>query len=187
MVTVAGVADHRGWAVVVTVGPAGTIVDRRRSQLVDEALPASPFENEAQTVTLEDGIALVREVEHSIGAHVRALWHALADEHRVAAVAIREAPRVPAAIEEQIRSYHAQTRADSTMYLRLLAAEAARRGWPVHLYDQRGVIDEATATLDLSPEHLAAPRRELGPPWTIDHRRAYAAALLAQRDQAIRV
>jgi hypothetical protein len=68
------------------------------------------------------------------------------------------------------------------MYLRLLAAGAAERGWPVHNYDQREVMDEATATLTLAPDHLAAPRRALGPPWTVDHRRAYAAALLAQLD-----
>jgi hypothetical protein len=183
-VVVAGVADHRGWAVIVTVGRGGQIVDRRRARLVDSALPSSPFEHEAQALRLEDGIALVREVERSVDDHVRALWDALAAEHGVAAVAIRESPRVPTAIEEQIGSYHAQVRADSAMYLRLLVADAARRGWPVDRYDQRQVIDEATGTLDLAPEHLAAPRRELGPPWTIDHRRAFAAALLAQQDLA---
>ena len=179
---VAGVADHRGWAVVVTVAPDGTIADRRRARLVDEALSSSPYEHEAQGLRLEDAIGLIREVEASVAAHVRTLWDALAAEHAVAAVALRDGPRVPGAIEEQIRSYHAQVRADSAMYLRLLAADAARRSWPIHTYDQRGVIDEATGTLGLAADHLAALRRDLGPPWTVDHRRAYAAALLARHD-----
>lgn len=131
---------------------------------------------------MDDGLALVREVEHSISEYVRVLWDALAADHHVGAVAIREMPRVPAALEAQISSYHARTRADSAMYLRLLADGATRRGWEVHFYDHRQVIDEATGTLGLAPEYLGAPRRDLGPPWTADHRRAYAAALLAHHD-----
>jgi hypothetical protein len=180
--TVAAVADHYGWAVVVTVAPDGTVVDRRRAELIDPALPSSPVEHEGQSLALEEAVTLVREVERSVALHVRALWDALGTDHDVAAVAIREIPRVPAEIAEQIRSYHAQTRADSTMYRRLLADHATHRGWAVHFYDHRHVVDEATATIDLSPQHLAAPRGRLGPPWTIDHRRAYAAALLVQHD-----
>ena len=179
--TVAGVADHYGWAAVVVVGPDGTIVDRRRAELVDPDLTASPFHHDAQGLPIDEGVALVREVEGSIALHAHALSDALSTEHGVTAVAIREIPRLPETIEEQIRSYHAQTRADGAMYRRVLAEEAAARGWPVHHYDHRHVEKEATAALGLDVDHLAAPRRELGPPWTADHRKAYAAALLAQR------
>jgi hypothetical protein len=181
---VAAVADHHGWAVVVTVAPGGTVVDRRRAELIDTALPSSPVEHEAQSLALEQAIALVREVERSVALHVRALWDALTTDHGIAAVAIREIPEMPSEIADRIRSYHAQTRADSAMYRRLLADRATQRGWAVHFYDHRHVIDEATATLGIAPQHLAAPRAHLGPPWTIDHRRAYAAALLAQHDHA---
>jgi hypothetical protein len=179
---VAAVADHHGWAVVVTVAPDGTVVDRRRAELIDVALPSNPVEHEAQVLPLEDAVALVREVERSVTLHVRALWDALGTNHDIAAAAIREIPQVPSEIAAQIRSYHAQTRADSAMYRRVLADHATQRGWAVHFYDHRRVVDEATTTLGLASEHLATPRVHLGPPWTIDHRRAYAAALLAQHD-----
>jgi hypothetical protein len=180
--TVAAVADHYGWAVVVAVASDGTVVDRRRVELIDAALPSSPVEHEGQSLALEEAVALVREVERSVALHVRALWDALGTDHDVAAVAIRDIPRVPSEIAERIRSYHAQVRADSAMYRRLLADDATQRGWVVHFYDHRHVINEASATLDVAPQHLTAPRGRLGPPWTIDHRRAYAAALLAQHD-----
>ena len=182
MTEVAGVADHHGWAVVVIVAADGNVLDRRRAALVDPALPPAPIEHDAQDLRMEDAVTLVREVEHSIAGHVRALWDAVGAEHDIGAVAIREIPQVPAALEEQISSYHARTRADSALYLKLLAGDATGRGWEVQFYDHHRVIDEAIGTLGLASEYLGAPRRDLGPPWTADHRRAYAAALLAHHD-----
>ncbi len=182
MSNVVGVADHYGWAALVVVGPDRAVIDRRRTQLVDPALPASPIHHECQTLPLDEAVALVREVERSVSAHVQVAWDGVDADHDVAAVAIREIPRLPADIGEQIASYWAQTRADPAMYRRLLADGARARGWAVHFYDHRHVTDEATASLGLAPDHLQAPRQELGAPWTADHRRAYAAALLAQHD-----
>jgi hypothetical protein len=157
------------------------VVDRRRAELIDPDLPASPIHHECQSLPIDEAVALVHTVERSVAAHARAFWDELAADHPVDAVAIRESAELPPTIEEQIRSYHAQTRADPVMYRRLLIDDAARRGWAIHLYDHRRVADEATATLGLPPDHLASPRQELGAPWTADHRKAYAAALLAQR------
>jgi len=179
---VAGVADHHGWAVIVTLAADGRLIGRRRAELVDPGLPPSPIEHDAQALRLPEALLLVQEVQTSVAKHARALWDALAADHQVTAVAIREIPALPLEIEDQIRSRHAQTRADSAMYRRLLAAEASRRGWSVLFYDHHVVVEEALGTLNLDPAHLAAPRGQLGPPWTIDHRRAYAAALLACHD-----
>ena len=180
--TVAAIADHHGWAVIVTVAADGTVLDRQRAELVDPALPPSPFEHDAQTLLPDEAVALVREVEHSVASHVRALWNALSAEHGVTAVALREIPRLPATVEEQIRSYHARTRADSAMYRRFLAEDAESRGWAVDFYDHHRVIDEAAGTLGMGPDDLSSPRRDIGPPWTVDHRRAYAAARLMLHD-----
>lgn len=180
MGSVAGVADHYGWAAVVTVGDDGQVVDRRRIELIDPGLPASPIHHEAQSLPIEEAVGLVQEVERSVARCVATAWDALAADHDLTAVAVRDSPELPPTIEEQIRSYWAQTRADPVMYRRVLIEDAARRGWAVHLYDHRRVTDEASTTLGLAPDHLAAPRRELGAPWAADHRKAYAAALLAQ-------
>ncbi len=37
-----GVSDHGGWAVLVTVARDGTLLDRRRVELVGEGLPKIP-------------------------------------------------------------------------------------------------------------------------------------------------
>ena len=50
-----GVSDHGGWAVLVTVARDGTLLDRRRVELVDDDLPAIPHHHEAQVLPLERG------------------------------------------------------------------------------------------------------------------------------------
>ena len=44
-----GVSDHGGWAVLVTVAGDGTLLDRRRVELVDEDLPKIPHHSEGQS------------------------------------------------------------------------------------------------------------------------------------------
>jgi hypothetical protein len=177
---VVGLADHHGWTVVVVVGGGGTVVDRRRAPLIAPGLPANPVHHECQTLDIGEATALVEKVERSVTAHVEDLWAQVGADHDVAAVAIREIPPLPEALIDRIRSYHAQTRADSAMYRRILVEGATARGWGVEHYDHRYVENQATTQLGLAPDHLAAPRRTLGPPWAADHRRAYAAALLAR-------
>jgi hypothetical protein len=41
-----GVSDHGGWAMLVTVAGDGTLLDRRRVELVDEDLPKIPHHSE---------------------------------------------------------------------------------------------------------------------------------------------
>ena len=43
-----GVSDHGGWAVLVTVAGDGTLLDRRRVELVDEDLPKIPHHSEGR-------------------------------------------------------------------------------------------------------------------------------------------
>ena len=173
----AGVADHYGWAAVVVVGEDRSVVDRRKAPLLDDGLPASPIHHECQSLPLAEAETLVAEVEASVAVHVSALWDDLA-RLGVGAVAVRDIPDLPDGLEERIGSYHAQTRADPAMYRRLLVEDAARRGWAVSHYDHRRVEDEAVSALGVD---LTAPRGSLGAPWAADHRKAYAAALLAQQ------
>jgi hypothetical protein len=177
--TAVGVADHYGWAVLVVVGADGRVIERRRAELVASSLPVAPFEHEAQSLPPDDAVALIRAVEHSIREHAAALWSDVAAIHGDVAVAIRESLPLPADICEQIRSYHARTRADGAMYRRLLAEDAVARGWEVRFYNQRTVEDEAISQLGISRKALSAPRDSLSPPWNADHRRSFAAALLA--------
>ena len=73
-----------------------------------------------------------------------------------------------------------QSRADSVMYCQVLAESAHDRGWQVHLFDAKAVEAQAARILgDRAGEVLGKPRATLGPPWTKDHRIAFAATVVA--------
>jgi hypothetical protein len=66
------------------------------------------------------------------------------------------------------------------MYRQELAELAHARGFELHLYDARAVLDQAVRLLaGRADEVLDGPRATLGPPWTKDHRTALAAAIVA--------
>jgi len=73
-----------------------------------------------------------------------------------------------------------ESRADSVMYLQILAECAHSRDWDVHHFDAKTVEGQAEALLgDRAAEVLRGPRSRLGPPWAKDHRMALAATILA--------
>ena len=73
-----------------------------------------------------------------------------------------------------------EARADAIMYRQELAELAHARGWEVHLYDAKAVVDQAVRILGgRADEVLHGPRAALGPPWTKDHRIALAATIVA--------
>ncbi len=66
------------------------------------------------------------------------------------------------------------------MYRKVLTEVAEGRGWAVHRYDAKRVIDQAASRLgERADDVLEAPRAALGPPWTKDHRTALAATVVA--------
>jgi hypothetical protein len=66
------------------------------------------------------------------------------------------------------------------MYRQVLSALAQARGWDVHLYDAKDVLERADSLLaGRAQEVLRGPRERLGPPWAKDHRVALAAAIVA--------
>jgi hypothetical protein len=173
---VIGISDHGGWAVLVTVTSAGTLLDRRRVELVDENLPKIPHHSEGQTMPLPEAVALVERVQASAERHAKLRLDAVAKSvpGPILGVALRLCPPLPPTIAERIQDYRAQNVADWVMYRRALAAAAEARGWPVHWYEAKKVLDATEPSLlDL--------RKSLGPPWTQDHKLAMAAAIVAAR------
>jgi hypothetical protein len=181
---VVGVADHAGWAVLITVHRS-LLVDRRRVELVADDLPKLPHHHEAQALPLEQGVALIERVRGSAEAHARASLEALASSLPMAieGVALRECPDLPPTIAARLADYRAQNVADTVMYRAALADAAAARGWWVRWYDPRQVFEEAARALGLAAieDLLEETRARLGTPWQKDHRVAMAAALAARR------
>ena len=190
-----GVTEHGNSAVLVTVGPDASLVDRRGIDLTD-GLPTHPHHHEgswavgryrdspwAREITLSDAVELVGRVREAAATGAREGLKTLAADVAIpiARIAIRICPELPATVEERIRDNRAQTVADTVMYRQALATAAETRGWTVVWYDRdRAFSDAATA---LGVEDINAVLRSMGrlagPPWQAKHKLAAAAALAA--------
>lgn len=191
-----GVAEHGNSAVLVTVGPAGELLDRRRIDLTHE-MPTHPHHHQgswavgryldspwAQPISLADAVALIERVREAAARGARDGLEALAVavSAPIASIAIRICPRLPPTTAERIADNRAQTVADSVMYREALAAAADARGWSVHWYDRELVFHDAAAALGRKDVDvfLAAIGRSIGPPWQAKHKLATAAAIAAR-------
>jgi hypothetical protein len=168
---VVGISDHGGWAVLVTVAPDGSLLDRRRVELVDDNLPAIPHHHEAQMLPMDDAVALVERVRVSAEKHAVVALDAVAMAvPDVCGIALRTRPPLPLTVAERIKDYRARNVADWVMYREALASAAEARGWSVHWYDAKRVLASVS---------LPDIRAVVGPPWNADHKLAMAAALAA--------
>src|SRR5687768_2148644 len=104
---VVGVADHCGWAILVTVGPEGALLDRRRVDLVEPGFPMLPHHSEGQRLPVDEAVALVGRVRRSAESCSRAVLEALADAVSIpiSTIALRASPVLPATIAERLTSY----------------------------------------------------------------------------------
>ncbi len=180
-------SDHGGWAVLVTAARDGTLLDRRRVDLVDDGLPKIPHHSEAQGLPLEEAEALVERVRVSAERHAVVALDAVTKVVPVIlGIALRTCPPLPPTVAERITSYPARNVADWVMYREALASAAEDRGWPVHWYDAKTVLVTARQTLkvvDLDALFLQV-RKAAGPPWNNDHKLAMAAAIVAANEAA---
>ena len=179
-----GVSDHGGWAVLVTLAHDGTLLDRRRIELVDDDLPALPHHHEGQRLPPDEAVALVERVRVSAERHAVLALDAVAMAVRpILGIALRNCPALPPTIPERIKDYRARNVADWVMYREALAAVAAARGWPVHWYDAKKVLAAAGEALCVESfdTYSLDVRKAVGPPWTKDHKLAMAAALATAR------
>ncbi len=159
---VIGVSDHGGWAILVTAARDGTLLDRRRVELVDEALPGLPHHHEGQLLPIGAAVALVDRVRLSAERHaVRALDAVAAAVPDVGGVALRHCPQLPDTIAERITDYRARNLADWVMYRQALAAAAKARGWAIHWYDAKTVFVSASRALHVEnlDAHFLTMRR----------------------------
>jgi hypothetical protein len=193
---VVGAAEDVNRAVLVTVGPGGTLLDRRRIELTGRGLPTHPHHHEgswamgrylntpgARPMPLAEAVALVERVRASATRGAREGLEALAAAVPVpiASIAIRACPSLPPTTEARIADHRAQTFADSVMYREVLAAAAEALGWSVFWYDREQVFGDAAAALGRKDvdAFLAAMGRSAGVPWQARHKLAAAAALAA--------
>jgi hypothetical protein len=177
-----GVADHLGWAVAVTASGEHEVVDRRRIELIEPGMSAAPIHYESRRLDVPSTAALVAKARASVARGASAALDELASAlpAPLVSISLRAWPLdFPDDIAVQCRAPW-EARADAVMYRQELAELAHARGWDVHLYDAKTVVDQAAGTLgDRADEILQGPRAAMGPPWTKDHRVALAATVVA--------
>ncbi|HEV8408519.1 MAG TPA: hypothetical protein VGQ34_11350 [Sphingomicrobium sp.] len=174
---IVGVSDHAGWAVFVIIDRTGRVLDRRKLELKDEKLPAMPHHSESRRQGLLETLALIERVRQSAQRHSPAVLSEL--EHRlgrlISSIALREIPRLPQTMEERIRNYWANSRADGVMYREELARAAKMRGWTVGWFGPSQLKRVQSSPLFQKAESQAS--KHLGTPWNADHRLALAGAI----------
>lgn len=176
-----GIADHLGWAVVVTASADHDVVDRRRVELVEPGMSPAPIHYDGPHLDVAATAALVAKVRASV---VRATSAAL-DEIETAlpapveSISLRAWPvNFPDDIAVQLRVPY-EARADAVMYRQVLTELALARDWKVHFFHAKEVVDQAVNMLaERADEVLQGPRARMGPPWTKDHRIALAATIV---------
>lgn len=174
---VVGVSDHAGWAVLVTQDGEGTVVDRCRVALKDDALPGLPHHDASRRLPLAEAVVMVEQVRRSARAHSERRLTELAARLGLerAALALRAIPKMPDSVEGCIADYWANARADGVMYREELARAAKARGWRVAWFDARQqAAMQKTAAYAVREAEAA---RRFARPWNRDHRIALAGAM----------
>jgi len=177
-----GIADHFGWAVAVTASDDHDVVDRRRIELVEPGITPAPMHYDSASLDEAATAALVEHVRRSVRRAVSTAFDeveaALATP--IVSMSLRAWPADFPTDIAVLRRPPYESRADAVMYRQILAELAATRGWHVHLYDAKSVVDQAVALLGARADDvLQGPRARLGAPWTKDHRVALAATIVA--------
>src|SRR5437763_1561870 len=140
-----GIAHHLGWAVAVTASDDNQVIDRRRIELIEPGLPASPIEHDCKGLDDDAAAALAAKVRASVVRAGSAALDELANSvpAPIVSMSLRSwPPDFPTDIAAQRRPPY-DSRADSVMYCEVLAELAHSRDWAVHLYDAKNVEGQA--------------------------------------------
>ena len=187
---VLSVAEHTGWAHLVCVAAPGlvpAVVARRRVTLIDAGVPRQPYEHDSTALRVDEANALVAQVRRSVAARTSdALTRVvteLAPSHAVVALTIRKPPfdDLPETVAAVRKSYRLQCAADGMLYQLAICRAARQLGLDVHMCRRGEETSWAAEQLRVTPreveEFVSRVGRPAGPPWTQEHRRAYAAGI----------
>ena len=188
--SILAVSEHTGWAHVVCVSVRERrpfVVTRRRITLIERGLPTQPYEHDTRAKSPDEAETLLAHVRDSVARTtelaIGRLVNELTREHPVTTLTIRKPPfeRLPATVGAVHASYQLLCSADGVLYHLAIRKAAKYLGLEVQRCRRGDEIGLAAAALDVSPklveEFVTGRGRPSGPPWTVEHRRGYAAAI----------
>ncbi|HZX41807.1 MAG TPA: hypothetical protein VFE93_08225 [Myxococcaceae bacterium] len=192
-----GFSVHTGWAALVAVARSAspmTVLDRRRVGMLP--VPPTPRQDAyphvfhaAREFPLEEAERFVRIAEQEARSKAReALGAALEDlrgaGHQIVGsvvITARESP--PRSLEEILRNHTLVHAAEGALFRAVIRGASEDLGLAVLQVPATDLVQRAARALGLSkdkvPGFLQRLGRELGPPWTADHKAASLAAVLA--------
>jgi hypothetical protein len=187
---VVSVAEHTGWAHLVCVATNGNVpavIARRRVALIDRELPTMPYEHGTAAMREDEADAVIARVRRSIAARtsdaLRRVATEMAPAHTVVALAIRKPPfdALPATVAAVRASHRLLCAADGMLYQLAICRAARQLELEVHLCRRGEETARAAQQLGATPaeieEFVGRIGRPAGPPWTQEHRRAFAAGI----------
>lgn len=186
-----GIEDHYAWANLVSVttsGPDEILLDKRRVELLDGQLPASPYHHDTLQMPLAVAEKLVRDVQTSANKRAKAALSSLIAELapakcRGVAIRVPPLPELPATVAEIHASTWITNRADGMIYHQALTRAAVQLSLRVFLFEKDNVLELAAQAREKTARdlerQLKALGATLGPPWRKGHVIACAGAILA--------
>jgi hypothetical protein len=186
-----GIEDHYAWANLVSVttsGPNEILLDRRRVQLLDPQLTASPYHHETLQMPLSEAEKLVRKVTASANERALSALSSLIGELAPAkcrgiAIRVPPLPDLPATVAEVHSSTWMTNRADGMIYHQALTQAAAQLNLRVFYFEKDNVLELAAEARGKTARDLERKLKAfgttVGPPWRKGHVVACAGAILA--------
>jgi hypothetical protein len=191
-----GVEDHYAWANLVSVTTSGRdeiLLDRRRVELLDQQLAASPYHHDTLKMPPSDAEQLVRDVRTSANERAKSALASLMAELAPAqcrgiAIRVPPLPDLPATVAEVHANAWIMNRADGMIYHQALTQAAAQLHLKVFYFEKGDVLELAAqargkTARDLERQ-LKAFGTTLGPPWRNGHVVACAGAICAHESTA---
>ena len=186
-----GIEDHYAWANLVSVttsGPKEILLDKRRVELLDQQLTASPYHHDTLQMPLSGAEKLVRDVKTSANKRAKSALSSLIGELAPAkcrgiAIRVPPLPDLPATVAEVHANTWIMNRADGMIYHQALTQAAAQLNLRVFYFEKDNVLELAAqargkTARDLERQ-LKAFGTTLGPPWRKGHVVACAGAIFA--------
>ena len=190
---VVSVAEHTGWAHLVCVSARGNVpevIERRRVTLIDRGLPTQPYEHDTRAMREDEATDLIARVNAvRVGMHVPCA-RARCQRARASVTpssrsrsGSRRFRRFPTSVAAVHASYPLLCSADGMMYQQAICRAASRLKLAVQLCKRGEESARAAEQLGVTPDDIeafvAGSGRPAGPPWTQEHRRAFAAGIAA--------